>query len=239
MTMTLLQWPATDRETLKQVLPGALVVLPIGATEQHGKHLATGTDALMAATTAQQAAQQAAELSPRPIVLGPTMPFGASDHHLPFGATMSLSAETLHSVLLDLLRSVSVSGGRRVVLVNGHGGNIGTCHSAAAAASTRHDLAVAYVDYWRFAGSPGHAGEFETSLVAAVQPDWVGKAEPREGVVDMPVVADVDIYSSGLWKTIDGYTDRPELASAQQGTQRLSAIVDALADRLIELAKTL
>lgn len=239
-----LLWSATDRETLSEVLPDAVVVLPVGATEQHGPHLATGTDTLMAEATARDAAAQAAATSPRPFVLCPTMPFGASDHHLPFGGTMSLVPETLFGVLLDLLRSIATSGGRRVVLVNGHGGNVGTCQSVAAAAAARYDIAVAYLDYWRLAGEdrapvPGHAGEFETSLVAATKPDWVRPVAPREHVSEPPTIADADIYTSSSWRVIDGFTDHPDRAEAGDGSRRLAVIVDALAARLTTLATSL
>ena len=63
-------------------------MLPVGSTEQHGPHLATGTDALLAAAIAERAAAAAAR--PETILLAPTLAYGASDHHLPFGGTLSL-----------------------------------------------------------------------------------------------------------------------------------------------------
>ncbi len=125
--MTLLQWREHNRETLGEALPEAVVVLPVGATEQHGRHLATGTDALLAETTVRRATELAAPRSPRPLIVAPTLAFGTSEHHLPFGATLSLRPETLLAVLLDLARSVSEGGGRRLILLNGHGGNCGIC----------------------------------------------------------------------------------------------------------------
>ncbi|MBB5790666.1 creatininase family protein [Jiangella mangrovi] len=246
--MTLLRWADVSRETLNEALPEALVVLPVGATEQHGRHLATGTDALLAATAAERAAAVAAERAARSLVLAPTLWFGASDHHLPFGGTLSLTPETLLAVLVDLLRSVAESGGRRVVLVNGHGGNVGVCHAAAAAASTRHRLAVAHVDYWRFAGNggadgvnvPGHAGEFETSLVAAVRPEAAtGPAEPRETPPHAKATTGATVHAAELWSAIDGYTDHPERASAEHGGAWLDTVVAGLADCLAGLTETL
>lgn len=241
--MTMLRWADAHRETLNEVLPEALVVLPVGATEQHGRHLATGTDALLAATAAERAALVAAERAARPIVLAPTLGFGASDHHLPFGGTLSLTPETLLAVLLDLLRSIAASGGARVVLVNGHGGNVGVCHAAAAAASTRHRLAVAHLNYWSFAagdGVPGHAGEFETSLVAAVRPDAVGPVPPRDTPLPAPVGHDgVTVHDANLWAGIDGYTDHPERADAAKGEAWLEQVVAGLSRRLADLAETL
>lgn len=252
--MTLLRWADVSRETLNDALPEALVVLPVGATEQHGRHLATGTDALLAATAAERAAELAAERAARPIVLAPALSFGASDHHLPFGGTLSLTPETLLAVLLDLLRSVAASGGARAVLVNGHGGNVGVCHAAAAAASSRHRLAVAHVDYWRFATDgdgaaaanvPGHAGEFETSLVAAVRPHAVGPVPPRAKPLPetdgapAPRPKAVTVHDAALWTAIDGYTDHPERATAEHGAAWLDTVVAGLSDCLTDLTETL
>lgn len=240
--MTLLRWAEVDRETLGAAMPEALIVLPVGAIEQHGRHLATGTDALLASTVAERAAAEAAGQASRTIVLAPGLPFGASNHHLPFGATLSLTAETLLAVLLDLLRSVATSGGRRLVLVNGHGGNVGVCHAAAAAASSRHGIVVAHVNYWRMLGkdvAPGHAGELETSLVAAVRPDLVRTAAARPDVPEVAGVDGVDIHDPGIWGRLDGYTDRPESADASKGATSLQEIVSGLSRRLVELATIL
>lgn len=237
------RWQDHNREELAALLPEAVVVLPVGATEQHGPHLATATDALLARTVATAGIAEATERGcSRPLVLAPTLPFGASDHHLPFGGTLSLTAETLLAVLLDIARSVARSGGRRLVLVNGHGGNRGICSAAAAAAATRHpDLAVAYLDYWTLltedrADVPGHAGAFETSLALAVDPGLVTDRAARSSVPRAPAVDGVEIASLAQWLHIDGYTDNPERATVEDGRRMLDALSDALAGRLIELA---
>lgn len=240
-----LRWAELTREQLSATLPQALVILPIGATEQHGPHLATGTDALLASTVAGRAAALAAGRSSRPLVLTPTMPVGASDHHFPFGGTLSFRQETLLAVLGDLARSVARSGGRRLLLVNGHGGNQGICQAAAAQASNEHDLAVAYVDYWRLASDPGggtipgHAGEFETSLVLALDPELAGQPSGRLNPPSAPAVPDVQIHSAAGWRTIDGYTDDPARADADRGKRWLNQCVQALADRIVALTEAI
>lgn len=243
--MTLLVWDESNRSELGETLPQAMVLLAVGATEQHGPHLATGTDALVATEVTRRAAALAHERCARPLVLAPPLPFGASDHHLPFGGTLSLTPETLQAVLLDLCRSIAADGGHRLVLVNGHGGNTGVCHAAAAAASVRFDLAVAYLDYWQHAPAiedvfvPGHAGEFETSLVLGLHPDRVGKREPRDVVPDVASVNGTQLHSAEVWAQLDGYTDRPERADAERGRKWLEAMVAAVADRLVELGEVL
>lgn len=245
MAEGVLRWAELNREQLGAVLPQALVILPIGATEQHGPHLATGTDALLASTVAGRAATLAATDSARQLVLTPAMPIGASDHHFPFGGTLSFRPETLLAVLADLARSVVRSGGRRLVLVNGHGGNQGICQAAAAQAANDHEIAVAYVDYWRFASDPGgtnipgHAGEFETSLVRAVAPELAGKPNARLNPPAYPVVPDVQIHASAGWQVINGYSDDPARADAERGQRWLNQCVRGLADRFVALATTL
>ncbi|WP_433359138.1 creatininase family protein [Streptosporangium sp. CA-115845] len=240
-----LRWSETDRDRLRRHLPEAVVIIPVGATEQHGPHLPTSTDTLIAAAVADGSATAAADRSDRPLIVAPAIGWGASDHHLPYGGTLSLSPETLLAVICDLLRSIAAQGGRRVVLLNGHGGNVGVCHAAAGAGSTRFDLSVAHLDYWRLAGTegeppvPGHAGEFETSLVLALRPDLVGPRAPRPQVPEVVTVQGVDLHSADVWRRIDGFTDRPELAQADEGKRRLEDLVGRAADRLVELAGVL
>jgi creatinine amidohydrolase len=240
-----LRWAELTREQLSAALPQALVILPIGATEQHGPHLATGTDALLASTVAGRAAAAAAARSSRALILTPTLPVGASDHHFPFGGTLSLRQETLLAVLGDLTRSVARCGGQRLVMVNGHGGNQGICQAAAAEAASEHGLTVAYVDYWRLASDPGggvipgHAGEFETSMVLAVAPELAGQPTGRLNPPTAPAVPDVQIHSAAGWHAIDGYTDDPARADADRGKRWLNQCVQALAERIVSLAQAL
>jgi len=73
------RWDELTREQLSALLPEALVVVPTGATEQHGPHLATCADALIAQTVVERAVAQA----DASIIIAPTVSYGASDHHLP------------------------------------------------------------------------------------------------------------------------------------------------------------
>lgn len=245
--MSVVRWQAQTREQLSALLPEAVVVLPIGATEQHGPHLATGTDALLAETAATRAAEMATASATRTFVLAPTLPIGASDHHLPFGGTISLRPETLLALLLDVARSVADCGGRRLVIVNGHGGNRGICSAAAAAASVRSPVTVAYLDYWDAAAGadlgatplPGHAGGFETSLVLAVDPTLVQERTPRGAVPVVPSVPGVEIQRQASWHEQKGFTDEPVNADAQQGKEWLDHLVSTLAGQLVALAAAL
>lgn len=154
--MTFVHWAETTREELAALLPEAVVVLPVGATEQHGPHLATGMDALAAERLAAAGAERAARAGG--VVLTPALAFGASDHHLPFGGTLSLSAATLARVLGELIASAATSGARRLLVLNGHGGNSAVCAQAAADGARRHGIVAAAADYWALAAPDGPWG---------------------------------------------------------------------------------
>ena len=234
--MTLVRrWGELTRVEIGELAPNALVVLPVGSTEQHGPHLAAGTDAIIVTEIARRAAEAAS--SPETIVLAPTLAYGASDHHLPFGATLSLRIETLARVLDDLLASAARAGCRRMFILNGHGGNTATCVNATAEAARKHGLLCAAAIYSDLVepGSvdvplPGHAGQAETSLMLAIAPECVRleRAGPSPGHARSlgrgVVVGDPD-----RWAALDGFTDRPQEASPELGAALLEVCVRATA----------
>ena len=238
----ILRWQELTRDEIREEAPEALTVIPVGSTEQHGPHLATGTDAQIVAAIAERAAAAAAR--PDTILLAPTLAYGSSDHHLPFGATLSLRASTYARVLADLLASAAQAGSRRVFVLNGHGGNTAACAVAAAEASRRHAIVCASAIYSQLlepgtvdAPTPGHAGRFETSLMLAVgggarmdrahsSPGGAAKTRPRGLTVAEP----------GRWAELDGFTDEPQTATAELGEQLLQQCADAVARAFEEVA---
>src|SRR5262245_33503799 len=109
------------RESLNEIASRALVVLPVGATEQHGPHLPVGTDSFTVEYIAHAASSDAA--GSIPVVVAPTLRFGSSHHHIPFGGTLSLSTETYYRVITELTESLILGGFKRLFILNGHGGN--------------------------------------------------------------------------------------------------------------------
>lgn len=148
-------------------LPGApTVVLPIGATEQHGPHLPQCTDTVIA----RAVADRAAALLPGPVLVAPAVPYGASGEHADFPGTISLGHDALHALLVEVVRSLS-AWAARVVVVNGHGGNTATLDAVAGQLRYEgHDIA------WSACTVPGgdaHAGATETSVMLHLAPDLV------------------------------------------------------------------
>lgn len=119
--MVVMYWSELSRDELSRVLAEAIVVFPTGATEQHGPHLPTSHDTLSVTTIASDAARRVTpDLD---VVIVPTLPFGSSSHHVPFGATLTLQSETYFSVVRQIVISIFDAGGSRILMLNGHGGN--------------------------------------------------------------------------------------------------------------------
>jgi creatinine amidohydrolase len=240
---TVRRWDALTREEIGELAPSALTVVPVGSTEQHGPHLATGTDAALVTHIAERAGEVASQ--PQTILLAPTLVYGASDHHLPFGGTLSLRVETFQHVLADLLRSAAGAGCRRVFILNGHGGNTAACALAAAEVAREHGLLCASAIYSQLlepgtvdAPLPGHAGRFETSLMLSIAADRVrmDRAHASPGGAALERHRGVVVGDPGRWHELDGFTDRPETATAEFGADLLEACVRATAAAFEEVA---
>ncbi len=231
----------------------ALLVIPIGATEQHGPHLPSGTDTLHAAHIAESAARRVAGRID--VIVAPTLSFGSSDHHLPFGATLSLGTETLYRVLVDLGRSAVASGFQSLFLLNSHGGNHETAQLAARDLALQLPCDVAAGSWWAMAYEelaaagaadggrlPGHAGRFETAVVASLHPELISPAPPPHSSF---VPSDPHSYPGphrielhGAWRLIDGYTDDPGAAEAEDGTRWLEIAIGVVAAAFVDFLGT-
>jgi creatinine amidohydrolase len=102
--------------------PQSLAIFPVGSLEQHGPHLPVITDTASAYAAAVRAARLVA--TEAPVAVLPGFWLGMSEHHFPFGATISLDFKAFHSVLDCVVRSLKVLGFSRLLVVNGHGGNV-------------------------------------------------------------------------------------------------------------------
>jgi creatinine amidohydrolase len=232
------------REEARSIASDTLVVLPTGATEQHGPHLPVATDCMAVEYIAREAAVAAAGTIP--VVLTPTLPFGSSQHHLPFGGTMTLSTETYYKVVYELCESLISGGFKRIFILNGHGGNNELVQLVARDLALKHAAHLAAASYWVVAWEalseakggdpgrlPGHAGMFETSLVMALRPDLVREPRPHRDNPGVSSLSDgmaaVRIERYGNWQSFQGYTDSPDLADAEKGKRYLAAAIGAVA----------
>ena len=230
-----------------------MVVLPIGATEQHGSHLPLGTDALVAEAVARAAVGVAAADAVAPLVLAPALAYGRSDHHFGFPGVLSLRSETLAAVLRDLVRSLPKSGLERLFVLNGHGGNDAPLRVVLADAADSYPVTVGGASYWtiawdalREAGAdelgpvPGHAGGFETSLVLAlaeelVQLDRRAGPEPRAAAGDP--AGRVVFARGGTMLETGGTSDDARHATTDAGSRLFDVIVDQVAAAIVEFQR--
>jgi creatinine amidohydrolase len=236
------------RVELAALAPQALAIVPLGATEQHGPHLPTGTDFFHAEWVARAAALQASGRVP--LVVTPTLPFGSSEHHFPFGGTVSLPTTVYYEVVTAITESLVRDGFRRIFLVNGHGGNHELIQLVARDVALRRPVAIAAASWWSAAWDvmvaagaleigrlPGHAGGFETALVMAMRPELVASELPDRPAVPSNANArypgPVREERHGFWQSIDGFTDGPALATPEAGRRWLDVATDELA-RLFE-----
>src|SRR5580692_2364678 len=126
-----------------------LVLAPIAACEQHSRHLPTFTDTILVTAVAEQVEQRL----PQQVLLLPTFWLGASSHHTRFGATLTLEVDTHVTALIELLTPLLEDGYRRLLILNGHGGNIDTMHLALRKLQARYtDRQLSAASYWELAG---------------------------------------------------------------------------------------
>jgi creatinine amidohydrolase len=227
-----MSWPAVA--AVANRLP---VVMPIAAAEQHGRHLPIFTDTILLGEVARRADLVLRDRA----VWAPLLWLGNSDHHLEFAGTLSASPRTYLDILRDLIENVVGHGFRRVVLLNGHGGNIVPAQQAVFEARQRYrqrdDLLFLAATYWLLGGRPqevdpafvqakmGHACEWETSMILRLAPGLVGDVSEIEPVsAAMPF----DPATHG-WITNErsrhGHIGDPRRATAEKGEVLLDIFV--------------
>jgi creatinine amidohydrolase len=243
MELADLSWPAVT--ALPKNTP---VVIPIAALEQHGHHLPVFTDSLLLGEVVRRAKVCLGDQ----VLFAPLMWLGNSDHHLDFAGTLSAPPRTYLDLLSGLADNFVQHGFRRLVFVNGHGGNDVPGRQAVFELRQRYrqrnDLLFLLATYWSLGAKPwesepalhqremGHACEWETSMILRLAPHLVGDyrtAAPVEpGTAFAPAARG--------WITRDrsgpGHIGWPHLASAEKGEhlfRLFSADVVALMERVL------
>ena len=183
-------------------------LVPLGSLEQHGPHLPLGTDTCIVSEIASRVEQRA----PSDIVLLPALWLGHSPHHKHFGCA-SLDIRPYMDMIIGMCRSLVGSGARRILLLNGHGGNDSPVRAALRELKdeTAADVYVAFASYWNLAadrfrsirdspqGGMGHACEMETSVMMTLQPDCV----------DVDAIAPDGLQSQSKWLQHDMLAGQP------------------------------
>jgi creatinine amidohydrolase len=229
------------------------VLLPLGATEQHGPHLPVCTDRLLGETLAAAAEARL----PDGVLVCPSVQVGCSDHHLPFPGTLSARHETFAGYVSDLLASVVSHGFRAAVLFNAHGGNqaIGTV-VLEQFGYAHPEVRVVFTSWWQLAapellqlsttgpGGVGHACELETSMMLATAPELVD-VDAIPGMSGQPAFAwsAADMLRSGRTRiyqrqdqvAANGVHGNPSAASADKGHRAISLVTNQLVTVLTDI----
>lgn len=244
--LTRRQIDAIDREH-------AVIVQPIGAIEQHGDHLPINTDAFRAEQVVDLALSQCAvDVDAWSL---PVQAYGKSVEHTGIGGTIALTSSTLTAVCLDLGRSLAASGFRKLVFVNGHGGQPGLLDSIARDIRLATGLQVFSINLGAF-GVPHdvasgsafdiHGGRQETSIMMALAPELVHPEWAVAGDRDVAGAYRDKEYLTlegavpTAWLTRDltanGVVGDPAGANADEGRRIVEHRAGSLAAALAEIA---
>lgn len=248
--MSKLLWSELTAPELNELATaGAVVLLPVASTEQHGPHLATGVDTVLCGEVCFRTAALVAER--RPIVVAPVVWMGLAEHHVAFGGTFSVSVATWHALLRDLCQSILRAGFRRILIVNGHGGNVAALNALTTELTRELEAPIATTSYWALAQEAGafaailedqegvqHACEAETSMMLAAAADLVdedrladavGPQQSMAAALNRPVM----VWRSFREMTPSGVLGDARRATAEKGDALLEAASRLLAERLI------
>jgi creatinine amidohydrolase len=240
-----------------------LALLPVGSTEQHGPHAPLGTDTHTAEAVARAGADRYAEREGgadapggRPVV-APPIPVGVAEEHRAFAGTLWVSPDTFRAYVRETARSLASHGFDRLVVVNGHGGNVDALREVTARLTRDGDLRAVpftwfdHVDRASAADGDatapavppmGHGGGRETALLRAIAPELVREERveaAREGAADrwgdwvegVNLAYDTEAFSA------NGVVGDPSEGDAATGERLLDAAAAALAALLAALVE--
>ncbi len=232
----------------------AVAVLPVAATEQHGPHLPVSVDTtLVNGVVDASLAHLPAGL---PVLFMPTQQVGKSNEHIRFPGTLTLGAQTLISVWMELGACVARAGFKKLVLLNSHGGQVSVMDIVARDLRTAHDLIVYSTNWYTLPLGDEvmglfppeehrfgiHAGDMETSMMLALREKYVDMAQAQyfrstaqQRAMDYPILGNGTAAKLG-WQVQDynamGAAGNAQAATAAKG----HAIIDAAG---VQLAKFL
>lgn len=247
--MVEVEWMRLKAQELRVLADqNAVVILPVASIEQHGPHLPVMTDTRLGHEIAVRAARKA--YPKRPTVVAPVVWSGLSEHHMAFGGTLTLRQDTYRAVLRDLIDAIMRHGFRDIVISNSHGGNIIATQALLDDIAPTCPATLIFTTYVGEAGAAMgapledqdnllHAGEAETSMMMAVEPDLVDDSDLAS--LNVSSGNEPDFLQVGQasyrWRplahaTPNGVLGYPEKANPTKGEQLFEIGSDAIA-RLI------
>jgi len=240
------------REEARQCFkPETVFLIPVGSVEQHGPHLPLDTDAFDAMYACVEAAKRCSE--PLPVVLPPVY-YGVSMHHMHYMGTVTLMPETLIAVITDICESLVSHGARKIVVVNGHGGNTHALSCALQKLSYRHEDVLFVLENGGmsekkrkelFKGrNDVHAGEYETSTSLYNRSALVQLDRAVDGRVSFPArclefSAEARAYYFPFMDAVseNGVLGDATKASAEKGREMWEAMINGLVELIEEIKR--
>lgn len=224
MHLTDLNWPAV--QALSKDTP---IVFPAAALEQHGRHMPLFTDSMLLGEIIRRVSERMGDR----VLFAPLMWLGNSDHHLDFPGTLSAPPRTYLDLLGGLLENFIQHGFRRLVILNGHGGNDVPGKQAVFEVRQKHrerdDLLLLFATYWLLGGKPnqldatieqqqmGHACEWETSMILRIAPHLVGDLKQVQPVEFGTAFSPAARGWITRERTVPGHIGDPRHATAEKG----------------------
>ncbi len=231
---------------IQQADKNKIVVIPLGSMEQHGHHSPLLTDTYLVTEVAVRVEEHLGEQ----IYMLPTMWLGASDHHLDLPGTVSVTNSVYTAIIKNIVRSIAQAGFRRLVFLNGHGGNVTPGTQAITELTNEsdvyNDMWIALSSYWTVAApaiSPEnhgmqtkkltHACEYETSMMLFLHGEIMrmDRVESSPPLINSPFFHSehggrLNVAKRMATRTPTGAMGEPQYATPEKGESLLNAITD-------------
>lgn len=218
------------------------VVFAVGAFETHGSHMPFGTDALISNILSEKLADRVSGM----MVL-PPINYGLSEHYNDMPFTVSLQPDTIVNLLKDVLHEIVRNGIKKILIINGHDGNIAPIELAARSVKVKHpDITIAtFNDWWVAAGKMvpehffekwnglGHAGECETSMGLALFEELIEMEHAKGVIPHLPDHVEIKWRFEELTNT--GASGDPSVATIEKGKMLESVVLDVLENFVREM----
>lgn len=248
-------WNALTTKDFSSFSPdGTVVIMPVGSIEQHGPHLPVSVDTLITEGVLKEMLDSVPD-SYTALVL-PTLPVGKANEHTGFDGTLSLSVNTITGLWTDVAESVFRTGLKKLMILNGHGGQSQVASVVARDLRVRHDALVVPVNWWAVRDKPIefgedeytygiHGGAEETSVMMYLHPELVRREHCQNSTSNAFLQKEKfpRLFSQGAlhaWKAEDlqknGACGDASIATREDGETIVKAAAASLAELLSEMA---
>lgn len=250
MRLERITWPQAERYFKES----DMVILPIGSTECHGRHMPLGTDTLIPNRILELIEEKS------DVLIAPTIPYGACESLSPFPGTINIGTDILYLFLSRVVDELYNHGARKILILNGHGGNIKTIERVGLDFEKKGALVV-MLNWWLMAWDlnpawkGGHGGAEETAAIMGIDPSMIDYSELTEEPLKLKdlnenLVAtgfrtvkykgvEVEVLRSTPNVTDNGWIgpDHPTKATEEWGREMIQASADYIVDFAEEFKK--